>query len=95
MTENAQIFLAAKGKTICSLAFRPPVKADSFLHDAFDNHEYKPKSVVDDNNATLWPAGDNKLIDRCAANEPPPACLPAANAVQERRHGVRFPRSGQ
>lgn len=44
-----------------NLAFGKKVTASSHYTDTLRNHEYKPEYAVDDNNATLWRPGDNKM----------------------------------
>jgi beta-xylosidase len=44
-----------------NLAFTKNVAASSFYKDTLRNHEYKPEYAVDDNNATLWRPGDNRM----------------------------------
>jgi hypothetical protein len=44
-----------------NLAFTGRVTASSYYRDTLRNHEHKPESAVDDNNATLWRPGDNRM----------------------------------
>jgi hypothetical protein len=44
-----------------NLAFTGKVMASSYYRDTLRNHEYKPEYAVDDNNATLWRPGDNRM----------------------------------
>lgn len=44
-----------------NLAFGKKVTASSYYNDTLRNHEYKPAYAVDDNNATIWRPGDNKM----------------------------------
>lgn len=53
-------FLGPQRKSV-NLAFTRNVIASSFYTDTLRKHEYKPQYAVDDNNATLWRAGDNQM----------------------------------
>ncbi len=44
-----------------NLALAGRVTASSFYQDTLRNHSYKPEYAVDDNNATLWRPGDNRM----------------------------------
>ncbi len=44
-----------------NLAAGRPVTASSHYRDTLRNHQYKPEYAVDDNNATLWRPGDNRM----------------------------------
>ena len=44
-----------------NLAFQRQVTASSYYRDTLRNHDYKPDYAVDDNNATLWRPGDNRM----------------------------------
>jgi hypothetical protein len=44
-----------------NLAFTQPVTASSHYRDTLRYHEYRPEHAVDDNNATLWRPGDNRM----------------------------------
>ena len=44
-----------------NLTFQRPVTASSQYCDTLRNHDYQPAYAVDDNNATLWRPGDNRM----------------------------------
>jgi len=44
-----------------NLAFGKRVTASSHYRDTLRQHDYKPEYAVDDNNATLWRPGDNRM----------------------------------
>ena len=53
-------YLGAKSPS-ANLAFNKPVSASSHYRDTVRHHEYLPAYAVDDNNATLWRPGDNRM----------------------------------
>ena len=46
---------------LVNIAFTKKVTASSFYQDTLRHHDYKPEYAVDDNNATLWRPGDNRM----------------------------------
>lgn len=54
-------FLGRNTEPGTNLAFGKKVTASSHYTDTLRKHEYKPEYAVDDNNATVWRPGDNKM----------------------------------